>query len=251
MGALTLLFMIIYAFAIILTQAVTEHTEGGTRIEDDDLIKYYGDLPRSMMSLWMAVSDGLNWHYLTQPLAQVGDGIWVGVFMVYIAFVYFAVLNVVTGVFCQNAIESAQHDMEMLIESQSKAKNDYVDRLKMLFKEMHIAANDTLSAAEFKYHLERPKVQSWFRSLEVDVSHAWKLYALLDTDGSGLIHVDEFVEGCLKLRGSATRIDVESLKLEVKLMRQSSQQTADFLEERFSELYSMLLTSDLRHPLQS
>ncbi|CAK0847840.1 unnamed protein product [Prorocentrum cordatum] len=36
--ALLLLFMIVYVFGVVLTQAVTEHTEGGDRIEDDNLI---------------------------------------------------------------------------------------------------------------------------------------------------------------------------------------------------------------------
>ncbi|CAK0880189.1 unnamed protein product [Prorocentrum cordatum] len=35
--ALLLLLMIVFAFGVVLTQAVTEHTEGGKRIDDEDL----------------------------------------------------------------------------------------------------------------------------------------------------------------------------------------------------------------------
>ncbi|CAK0835622.1 unnamed protein product [Prorocentrum cordatum] len=96
--ALLLLLVIVYSFGVILTQAVTEHTEGGTRVEDQNLLAYYGDLYRSMLSLWWAVSGGISWNELTVPLEATGNSLWVTLFLVYIAFVYFFILNVVTGV---------------------------------------------------------------------------------------------------------------------------------------------------------
>ncbi|CAK0877442.1 unnamed protein product [Prorocentrum cordatum] len=87
--ALMLLIMIVFAFGVILTQAVTQHTKGGTRVDDEDLLLFYGDLFRSMLSLWMAVSGGINWHELTAPLVETGDATWMMLFLVYITFVYF------------------------------------------------------------------------------------------------------------------------------------------------------------------
>ena len=94
--ALLLLFTIVYSFGVILTQAVTEHTESGTRVEDEDLMSYYGNLYRSMKSLWWAVSGGISWYELTDPLERTGNAVWSMLFLVYIAFVYFFILNVVT-----------------------------------------------------------------------------------------------------------------------------------------------------------
>jgi len=83
--ALMLLIMIVFAFGVILTQAVTQHTKGGTRVDDEDLLLFYGDLFRSMLSLWMAVSGGINWHELTAPLVETGDATWMMLFLVYIS----------------------------------------------------------------------------------------------------------------------------------------------------------------------
>merc|ERR1719424_1476737 len=116
--ALVLLIIIMYAFGIALSQAVVDHASEHGIPEDDDLMKYFGTLGLAMMSLGMAVAEGISWHIFTDALKTVGNGEWVAVFMVYIAFVYFAVLNVVTGVFCQNAIESASQDLDMVIQSQ-------------------------------------------------------------------------------------------------------------------------------------
>jgi hypothetical protein len=226
--ALLLLVMIVYSFGVILTQAVTEHTEGGRRVEDEDLISHYGDLYRSMLSLWMAVSGGINWISLTEPLERTGNATWIVLFLIYITFVYFFVLNVVTGVFCQNAIEGAQQDLELTIEAQLREKQVYVDRLEQLFEEMN--GEPGLTAAELHYHLGKPKVQSWFKALDIDAKQTWKLFKILD-GGSGLISCEEFVEGCLKLRGWATRVDVESLKWEIRGAKTRLDQTAQSLAE--------------------
>ncbi|CAK0829525.1 unnamed protein product [Prorocentrum cordatum] len=94
--ALLLLFTIVYSFGVILTQAVTEHTDAGTRVEDEFLISYYGNLYRSMLSLWWAVSGGISWYELTDPLERTGNAVWSLLFLAYIAFVYFFIFKRIT-----------------------------------------------------------------------------------------------------------------------------------------------------------
>ncbi|CAK0843599.1 unnamed protein product [Prorocentrum cordatum] len=242
--ALMLLVMIVFAFAVILTQAVSEHTEGGTRIDDGDLVKYYGDLFRSMLSLWMAVSGGISWHELTAPLKEMGTAAWMMLFLSYITFVYFFVLNVVTGVFCQNAIEGAQTDLDLTIEAQFKEKEVYANRLKLLFEEMnadHDANYEGLTAADIYEQMEKPKVQSWFKAMDIDAKQAWKLFKALDPANSGIISLQDFVEGCLQMKGSATRVDVESLKWEIRAANRRAERKA----ERIAQLLEAIPGSEV------
>merc|ERR1712039_862314 len=62
---------------------------------------------------------------------------------------------------------------------------------------------------EFTTLLEDEGVQATFESLEIDCSLAWKLFASLDHDGSLHIERDEFISGCMRLRGAAKRSDAE------------------------------------------
>ncbi|CAK0807144.1 unnamed protein product, partial [Prorocentrum cordatum] len=228
--ALMLLFMIVYSFAIVLTQAVTEHTAGGEQIEDEDLVSYFGDLFRSMLSLWMAVSGGISWNELTAPLERTDNPMWMILFLLYVVFVYFFILNVVTGVFVQNAFEGAQQDLDLTIEAQLRDKHMYADRLKLLFREMHRdpeAISTGLTAAELQNQLIKPKVQSWFKALDIDAKQTWKLFKILDADRTGRVSLEDFVHGCLQLRGPATRVDVESLKWEIRGANSRAEQTAD------------------------
>merc|ERR1712071_321359 len=102
-------------------------------------------------------------------------------FLVYVILVYVFILNVVTGVFCQSAFEGAQQDLDLTIEAQLKEKDIYTERLKMLFQEMNGDPDpdddaNGLTAAELQVQLLRPKVQSWFRALDVDAKQTWKLF---------------------------------------------------------------------------
>ena len=165
----------------------------------------------------MAISGAIPWGISIDPLNKTGNIELNVLFVAYITFVHVFILNVVTGVFCSSAIEGAQQDLDITIEDQLKDKQVYVARLMMLLKEMRRDDDDgELTAAELEFQLSRPKVQSWFKTLDIDTKHAWKLFRILDTDNSENFSTEEFVEGCLHLKGMATRVDVESLKWEIR-----------------------------------
>eukprot|EP00413_Alexandrium_margalefii_P030028 CAMPEP_0204556198 /NCGR_PEP_ID=MMETSP0661-20131031/29422_1 /ASSEMBLY_ACC=CAM_ASM_000606 /TAXON_ID=109239 /ORGANISM="Alexandrium margalefi, Strain AMGDE01CS-322" /LENGTH=59 /DNA_ID=CAMNT_0051563305 /DNA_START=56 /DNA_END=231 /DNA_ORIENTATION=+ len=59
-----------------------------------------------MFTLFQAITGGISWHEPVETLGQVSVML-VWLFTAYLSFTYFAVMNVVTGVFCNSAIESA------------------------------------------------------------------------------------------------------------------------------------------------
>merc|ERR1712176_831694 len=69
----------------------------------------------------------------------------------------------------------------------------------------------TLSWEEFRAHLENQKVRAYFQTLDLDVSQAHVLFALLDADGSNQVTIDEFLDGCMRLKGQAKSIDLNML----------------------------------------
>eukprot|EP00913_Durusdinium_trenchii_P031409 g29406.t1 len=88
-----------------------------------------------MLTLFMAISQGLNWEDLVNPLRQV-SGLAVVLVMSYITLTIFAILNVVTGVFCNTAIESAGADKDVRTLKQIQAKSQQVELLKSVFQEI-------------------------------------------------------------------------------------------------------------------
>mmetsp|Transcript_65243 Transcript_65243/g.180970 ORF Transcript_65243/g.180970 Transcript_65243/m.180970 type:complete len:571 (+) Transcript_65243:59-1771(+) len=210
---MVLLGGILYVFGLLFTQAVTEHmVEFG---EVPGISRYYGNLPRSVYTLFKAVTGGVDWQEVAVPLGIVSP-MWEIVFVIFIAFTQFAVLNVVTGTFCQSAIESANHDKDVMVQAQMASKQRYTEQLQELFETLDPTNSGRITPSTFEESLNDRQVQAYFHSLEITVDDAWNLFRLLDDNESNSIDLEEFVTGCLRLRGSARSIDIHMLMYESK-----------------------------------
>lgn len=218
--ALVLLSLIIYGFGIVFTQASTlylmDSQTGDGALDDADPIliaidEYWKDLPASMLTLFMAICGGVSWENALRPMSVVSE--WCAfLFLFYISFCYFAVLNVVTGVFCQSAIESAQSDHEMIMQNIIHNKEAHIRKVRSLFCNLDADESGYISLVELEENMHKKSVQTYFEALELDVSDAWTFFKLLDTDGGAAIEIEEFLLGCLRLRGPARALDLAKMQ---------------------------------------
>merc|ERR1712232_349517 len=115
-----------------------------------------------------------------------------------------AVLNVITGVFCQSAMESAQRDPELLANSLLRNRNAQEAQMTALFERIDTDDSGEITISELEALLSDSMVQAHFQALNLKPGDAWTLFKLLDTDQSNKIDLEEFVLGCLQLQGSAS-----------------------------------------------
>jgi Ca2+-binding EF-hand superfamily protein len=204
-------------FGLIFAQGVNDHViDAG--VSSDSLYLYWGTLPRAMLTLYKTISGGLNWHDCVTPLAEVG-AILVALFVGYISFAVFAVLNVITGIFCEAAIESSRKDHEMMIQQHLTEKENFTNAVCELFgvDKGEKGEDVWISYREFEDVLTHPKTSAYLATMQLDITDAWELFKLLDTDESSYIDVEEFVHGILRLKGLAKAIDVAKLDYEQKI----------------------------------
>lgn len=247
--SMLLMVIIIYVFAILFTQCVNDYkvsvTYGGAEELDDiwaeKLDYHWGTLIDSMLSLYMSISGGVSWWDVSRPLKEVGS-VWLCIFLVYISFVYFAVLNVVTGVFCQSAIECTQHDQDAMIQSFLANKNLYTQRFQELFKTLDSDRSGVVSKDEFMDHINNPSVQAYFATLELDASDAIQLFRLIDSeDGTNEgIDIEDFVMGCLRLKGNARSCDIARLMYENKALAKDIAELGLYIEAQFKSLNALV-----------
>mmetsp|Transcript_27688 Transcript_27688/g.50598 ORF Transcript_27688/g.50598 Transcript_27688/m.50598 type:complete len:431 (+) Transcript_27688:1106-2398(+) len=205
---------IIYVFAVFFLLAVHDHTLGGNVRADStteqNLLEYYGSLYKCIVTLFATISGGIDWYDALRPLRAL-SWLYELVFMTYIFFMFFGVLNVVIGAFVAATAEAGNKDREAVISSQMNDLVRYTKKLKGVFMDADSDGSGTLSWEEFKDYLQHPKVKAYFQSFGLKVSEAHILFQLLDRDGSNKISVDEFLEGCWRLKGEARSIDVNML----------------------------------------
>lgn len=245
-----LLVIIIYMFGILITDGVTDYitNEAPGEVEavtKEQLRLYFGSVHSAMHTLFRSIANGLSWDVVVRPLIQVG-WLWGYVFSLYVVFTLFAVLNVITAVFCQSTIEGAARDKELLAESHLLNKERYYLLVEELFHNLRSQDEDKVTLQNFERRFHDTDVRAFFHGLDLEPSDAWILFSLLDNDGSGDVDSQEFVEGLLKLKGPARAIDLAVLSRDLKTcvkQAQASQQRLQRLEAllqaQFSNLFSM------------
>lgn len=250
--ALILLGIIIYMFSIIFTQSVTDFIKEDsqiTAIESTALRQDWGRLATSMFTLYLIVTNGRDWYELVDSLATVDPGL-IFVLLVYISFIYFAVLNVVTGVFCQTAIESAQHDRDLMMQSMLQNREEFLDRVKHQFGDMFQifgeGGKDGVNFSEFESHINDPSVQAYLALMELNSADAWGLFQLLGNDETNSVDVEDFVDGCLRLKGGARSIDLALMRKENRIQ---VRKLRNELQEDLQAILKMVaaMTSEVDH----
>jgi len=224
---LALLVLVIYSFSVVLTEMVVQYCwqpEGEEAVKlckeetENGLRTFFSNVPGSMMSLFMAISQGLNWEDLIRPLWNVSVVAYYLV-IVYVIITIFAILNVVTGVFCNTAIESAGADKDIRTLKQIQAKSQQVELLKSVFHEIDFEQVNEISFQDVKRCLANGDLASFVESMGISTDDVWTLFMLLDADQTGLLDLDEFVNGCMQLHGPAQSLQVAKMSYENKLTR--------------------------------
>lgn len=240
MWAGVFLLLIMYVFSLALTQGVVGHLASSSANDvNPAMIRYWGGIGSSMSTCFMAVTGGISWEVASDPLLEVSQ-IWWWLFVTYVGFTVFAVLNVMTGVFCQSAIQSAQHDHELFLQNMLAERDDHLKRIKNLFARLDKDGSGSLTLSELEDHLEDPAVQAYFASLELSITDVWSFFKLLESDEEQEISPDAFFEGCQRLKGFARSLDLAKLMHQTQLMAKKQvdfmNQTSESLEKITSKM---------------
>ncbi|CAE7864888.1 Cacna1c [Symbiodinium microadriaticum] len=189
-----LLILIIYIFGILFTDVVLNHLwEEGRTAESENVQQYFGTLYASIITLFRSISNGITWEKAANSLEPIST-FWVQVFHFYVAFCSFALLNVMTGVFCNSAIKAAERDHDTVVAQVMQTRKDYQDMVSNLFKRIDERGLGHLTITEFEKHFDDESVQALFEYLQIGAMDAWTLFLSLDKDGDHTISVDEFTD---------------------------------------------------------
>jgi hypothetical protein len=93
--------------------------------------------------------------------------------------------------------------------------------MRELFKDMDQDGSGTVTLTEVIDFLEDPKMGAYFHALGIEIDDTERLFNLLDEDGTDEISIDEFINGCLHLRGNAKSIDLYHLMSELEKIQHS------------------------------
>eukprot|EP00927_Polykrikos_kofoidii_P009831 TRINITY_DN1411_c0_g1_i1.p1 TRINITY_DN1411_c0_g1~~TRINITY_DN1411_c0_g1_i1.p1 ORF type:complete len:658 (-),score=106.78 TRINITY_DN1411_c0_g1_i1:128-2101(-) len=224
----TLLLCLMYIFSIVLTTGAADvivndgkvftslicdhdksfHCEPG--IITDSVRRFFGSVPRTMFTLWQAMSGGMEWG---QPaiLAFYLGPVYFVVFCGFICFTTFSVLNIVTGVFVDGAIQLAEGDRETRMEREDDKRRMIADDLQELLFTLDVNMDGRISWEEWQSEIKRREVSALLSSLGITAVDAKELFSVMDVDGDGELSIVELVDGVQRAKGPAKGIHMQIL----------------------------------------
>ena len=188
-----------------------EHTEA------EQMDKLYGSILTTMLTLFSAISGGSEWAIVADPVMRISP-FFIVLWVFFVSLMIFGVLNILTGIFVDAALSAAQNDRDSIIEQEVSEKESTVGTLRMLFHKVDSDGSGFITSDEFTRLMEDEEIFSLLSHLGLKPSEASGLFKLLDDDHSGRVGIDEFVNGCVRLKGGAKAVDMVTLMFEHKKM---------------------------------
>jgi hypothetical protein len=233
-----MLICALFAFALTdgaVAHVVSDRSRSYTDAGAGELLMFWGTLFTSMDSLLRCALGGYDWAEPVAPLMQLNP-IYPAMFYVYIIFYMFAVMNLVTAVFVDTTMQRSRTDRDFVIQTERAAKQDYIQHMVDIFHDLDKDGSGTVSLDELQDLLEESEdLMTYFSALDLDVTKVSVLFSLMDTDGNGEIDQDEFLWGCMHLRGEAKTLDVAMLNLEMKSISRLLELMAEAWDEQFGD----------------
>lgn len=177
--------------------------------------KLYGSVGRTMMTFFSTISGGSEWQVVADPLARISEFFFL-VWVVFICITFYGVLNVFTGVFCEAAMEAAKRDTTTILQQEHDEFISAEKTLRHAFEKVDVDGSGNLTEEELNEVLADEDVSVMLTLIGLQTSESKGLFKLLDEDRSGCLSIDEFIDGCMSLKGSARRLDMVTLMMQNK-----------------------------------
>jgi len=161
----------------------------------------FGTVAMSVLTLYKAISGGIDWQDVSDPLMLQVSPLLGAVFALYTGFAVLVLLNLVTGVFVDSALKLSRADRE----------RDLLQKIQRAFAASEMDSSGKVTWDEFETHLETNQMSEFFENLEISTALASELFHLIDQDGDGKLTFEELVVGGIMLQGPAKAMDLAML----------------------------------------
>eukprot|EP00927_Polykrikos_kofoidii_P037765 TRINITY_DN31992_c0_g1_i1.p1 TRINITY_DN31992_c0_g1~~TRINITY_DN31992_c0_g1_i1.p1 ORF type:complete len:651 (-),score=102.49 TRINITY_DN31992_c0_g1_i1:74-1981(-) len=193
----TLMVFMMYLLSVYYTEALSllQSTE---ELEAD-----WGGIVPSMLSLFQGVTGGVSWKILVNAWEKSDLGVaskiqHTVIFCGFVVFTQLVLLNLVTGVFVDGARRLAASDRKASVLKQAL----------QLYSKADVLGKNAVTFKTLMEDTEPTVLNSTLEALELRVDELEAVFTMFDTDGSGDVSMEEFVQGVMHYRNPAKSLEV-------------------------------------------
>jgi len=210
-----LIVLIIYIFACMALELITKKLQESPNDEIVALVNNnFPNLQVTMLTLMQFVTvDSISSIY--RPLI-LEDPSLILFFLPFILVVSISLMNLVTAVIVEGAIEQGQQDRDMQMRYKAHAFKKMLPSLKAMFHQLDVDGDGTVILQELLVAPDELKKQ-FEEVLQGDSLQ--ELFEMIDVDDSGEVDIDEFCDGIAKLVNSDAPVEVLRILKQQKISR--------------------------------
>jgi len=155
------LILLNFICSVYFTEFVLTNKVNGVIRNRTTINPYFGSLTQTMISLFQAVTGGIDWRDLTDVLSKETSPWIILPFLVYVAFNQIAMLNVISGVFLETAMEIAREEKDIYV----------VRNARLVFTAVDYNKSGTVTWEDFESALDHPHMQNFFEAVVRSARH--------------------------------------------------------------------------------
>lgn len=234
--SIVMLLFIFYLFGLIFVQGIASHIhdEGPDGISDEhrgDIMDSFGSVQKAMVTLFKTAMGGQDWEVYYNLVEPFGNKV---LFLFFVAFIQIALLNILTGIFVENALKLALPDLEVLAREYRTNELDDAEALRQLCADTDLGnGGQPISKEDFIRALTVDKVRAYMSVLGLPFRNPSSLYKqICSITGAspGELQREDFIVGCFRLRGHASNIDVHTVREQCQAIYHWQRKCHDKLE---------------------
>jgi len=213
--SMVLVIVILFMFSLVFVQASANHLGSDDVLPQDEIdaiLKHWGSISEAMITLFECSTNGKDWSAAAESLMEVSIAFFI-IFCLYIAFFNFVILNTITSLFVEATISSSMKDYQASIQAELERKDEYMDKLRLLFEEMDDSGDGVVSLEEFTSRIDHPKMIAFASALGLEINDAKHFFNLLSDGGNKDVDLETFVTGCIRMKGQALSMDLQDLMI--------------------------------------
>lgn len=235
--SMVMLFSVYLLFSLFFMQIITEHiVDTGEILEGGSFDEFFGSVGTSVLTLYMASTGGDDWKVAYDVIRSTGP---VGsfVFLGFVAFVQFALINIITGIFVEAAMQTLSPNAETLALENARKEKDNAKELESLCRSVDADFSGKLTREQFEDGLRRGRIPMLLTLLGLHRHHVLEFFNTMAMiqDQDGQVDIHAFVTGCMHMKGTATNYDLQMLHLEFRSSREQHHEQMDKIQALLSD----------------
>jgi len=213
-----LMTLMIYLFACLGTEIITKGSSVQSDPELSDIVEdSFSSLPMTMLTLMQFItSDSVAAIY--GPMIRKQPYLLL-YFVGFMVIVNITLMNLITAVIVQGAIENGKADREVKLAVNKKKRDKMVPRIRAIFDRLDQDKGGTVTLEEVAGADGRMKEE--LLDL-VQSDNIVELFELLDIDGSGELDIQEFIDGIMMAVTSDTPIEFVRMQKQLVHIREKT-----------------------------